>query len=392
MSKTLLCGKVWKLKIALQEWQILVTEFWSRWMTAFVAVCLTLISPYIFKIMKSFLIWIFGFLSWLATEWSSAQGPEPSSLPTSTRYNTPLLQEQTPNYGGTHSERPETADFQTSNAGRLGASQNTSSNHDSNVNPYTNPQTMDLETRTQSVHGIGTPINMVVYAENSRETVWNFFKYLLHSGAKQVESPSIIMVVLSTVLFGLFVAQAIAGVFSAKIASDRTGLSSSNYCGIWQFDDNAGAEAADRDDPDNYQKEARASQYARNCYNSPDSTSTLSCKIFYNQSIAFTTKTHQPCPFSSSELCLDGLYSAVTFDTGLVEVSTIGINSLLAHKFRRITTCSPINMSEPYVKGPSQGANDTTYRYYYGPKDNADYTFKTSGHPFEWLVPVYSVK
>lgn len=170
-------------------------------------------------------------------------------------------------------------------------------------------------------------MNMLVHAENSRETVWEFFKYLLHGGAKQIESPSIIMVVLSTVLFGLFVAPAIAGIFSAKIASDRIGLSSSKHCGIWQFDDNAGAEAADRDDLNNYQKEARASQYARNCYNWPDSTSTLSCKVFYNKSIAFTTKTHQPYPFPSSELCLDGLYSAVTFDTGLVEASTIGINS-----------------------------------------------------------------
>ncbi len=235
-------------------------------------------------------------------------------------------------------------------------------------------------------------MNILIHAQNSRETVWNFVKYLVHSGAKQIDSPSITMVVLATVLFGLFVAQAIAGVFSSKIASDRIGLSSSEHCGIWQFDDNAGEEAADRDDPNNYQKEARASQYARNCYNSPDPTSTLACKIFYNQSIAFTTKTHQPCPFASSELCLYGLYSAVTFDTGLVEASTLGINSPLTHKFRRSTTCSPLNMSEPYVKAPPQGTGDTTYRYYYGPKDNANYTFKTSGQPFEWLVPVYSVK
>lgn len=349
-------------------------------MTAYVAVCLTLISPYVFKILKSFFIWIFALLNWLATEWSSAQGAEPSSLPTSSRS------------GKTHFQRSEIQDSQNYNAGRLSASEDPSSNHEGSVNPSTQSQTIDVEIRTQSMHGIAVPMNVLVHAENSRETVWEFFKYILHGRARQVEYPSIIMVVLSTVLFGLFVVQAIAGVLSAKIASDRVGLSSSNHCGIWEFDDNAGAEAGDRDDLNHYQKEARASQYARNCYNSPDSTSTLSCKIFYNQSIAFTTKTHQPCPFASSELCLDGLYSAVTFDTGLVEASTIGINSPLTHKFRRITTCSPVNMSEPYVKGPSQGATDTTYRYYYGPKDNADYTFKTSGHPLEWLVPVYSVK
>ena len=236
-------------------------------------------------------------------------------------------------------------------------------------------------------------MSIVVDSENSRDTVWKFVQHLLHSGAKQVESPSITVIVVTTVLFGLFVAQAIASVFSAKIASDRTGLSSSKYCGIWQFDDdNAGQDAADRDDLNNYQKEARAGRYASNCYNSPDSTNTLSCKIFYNQSIAYTTKTHQPCPFASSELCLDGLYSAVTFDTGFVEASVIGINSPVNYKFRRITTCSPLNVSEPYVKGPIQGANDTTYRYYYGPKDDVDYTFRSFGRPFEWLIPVYSVK
>ena len=195
-----------------------------------------------------------------------------------------------------------------------------------------------------------------------------------------------------TVLFGLFVAQAIAGVLSAKIASDKAGLSSSQHCGIWQFDENAGEEAADRDDRYNYQNEARASQYARTCYNSLDPTDPFSCRVLYNQSIAYTTKTHQLCPFASSELCHDGLYSAVSFDTGYVDASVIGINSLKTYKFRRATSCSPLNMSEPYVVRSSQGTNGTAYYYHYGPKDTTNYTFITSGQPFEWLVPVYSVK
>ena len=385
-----------KAEFVLQEWQILATDFWSRWMTAYVAVCLTLISPYVFKIMKSFLVWFFGLLSWFATEWRGAQAAEQHSSPTSTRHDVPLLREQTANYGTTRRkgnlQRPESADCQHSNAGLVGASQGHSSSHANDADSFTQPQTMDAGRTTPSTHGNGVPMTILIRSENSRETVLSFVKSLLHSGAKQSESPSIVMVVIATVLFGLFVAQAIAGVFSAKIASDRTGLSSSKYCGIWQLDDNAGREATDGDDLNNYQKEARASQYASNCYVSPDSTSTLSCEIFYNQSIAFTTKTHQRCPFTSSELCLDGLYSGVTFDTGLVDASLIGINSALTPKFRRTSTCSPLNMSEPYVEGPSEGANDTTYRYYYGRKDNADYTFKTLGNPFEWLVPAYSVK
>lgn len=215
---------------------------------------------------------------------------------------------------------------------------------------------------------------------------------LLHRGAKEERGPSTITIVIFTVLFGFFVAQAIAGVFSAKIASDKTGLSSSKYCGIWQYNEDAGGESADRDDWYNYQKEARASQYARTCYHSQDPSEPFSCRIFYNQSIAYTTKTHQSCPFASSELCHDGLYSAVSFDTGYVDASVIGINSAKTSKFRRTTSCSPLNMSEPYVVRSSSGTNSTAYQYYYGSKDNTNYTFNTSGQPFEWLVPVYSVK
>lgn len=201
------------------------------------------------------------------------------------------------------------------------------------------------------------------------------------------------MVVITTILFGLFVAYTVAGIFSAKIASDKAALSSSTSCGIWTFNTKAGDEVSYRNDLNNHQKETRASQYARNCYNSPDPNDSLGCNFFYNQSIAFTTKSHQTCPFESPELCLNGLYSATTFDTGYVDASVIGINSPATHKFRRKTSCSPLTMTYPYVRRESsKNSNDTSYRYYYGPTDNTEFTFKTSGNHFEWLVPVYSVK
>lgn len=114
---------------------------------------------------------------------------------------------------------------------------------------------------------------------------------------------------------------------------------------------------------------------------------------FYNQSIAFSTKIGQRCPFESKELCFDGLYSAVTFDTTPVDASIIGINAPLTHKFRRKTTCSPLNMSEPYITRSDRPTNDT-YLYNYGPKNrgSTNHTFQTRGHPFDWLVPAYSVK
>lgn len=391
----------------LDQRQILATDFWSQWMTAFVAVCLTLTSPYVFKIAKSFLVWLIALLSWLTTKWKNTRSAEPSSSSSSvTESQTLLRQSRHIDYGS--GKKPENGsispDVQRPNGKPVNPVESEYNNQPHNVKSVSenqSPQTVatlpaaesssDSERPTSSVHGNEGPAKILENSPDSRETVWRFVESLLHHGAKEANSPSTTMIVIATVLFGLFVAQAIAGVFSAKIASDRTGLSSSQHCGIWQFDENAGGEAADRDDLNNYQKEARASQYARTCYNSPDPTDPFSCRVFYNQSIAYTTKTSQTCPFASSELCHDGLYSAISFDTGYVDASVIGINSPTTYKFRRTTSCSPLNMSEPYVLPSSQGVNDTAYHYYFGPKDNTEYTFNTSGRPFEWLVPVYSV-
>lgn len=379
-------------------------------MTAFVAVCFTLTSPYVFKITKSFLVWFIGCLSWLTTEWNNAHSAEPSSLSSSVADDqTPLLQKQNVDDGTGHRPKNDigsnTPNGQLPNGKPKSATERQSSDqrdtggsiseeHSSQIVaalPAANCGP-DSERRAPSVRGNEGPVDALNKSQDSREFGWKFVQYLLRGGAKQAKSPSTIMIVINTVLFGLFVAQAIAGVFSAKIASDRAGLSSSQHCGIWQFNENAGGEAADRDDLNNYQKETRASQYARTCYNSPDPTGPFSCRVFYNQSIAYNTKTHQLCPFASSELCHDGLYSAISFDTGYIDASVIGINSPTAHKFRRTSSCSPLNLSEPYVLPSSPGTNGTAYNYYYGPKDNTNYTFNTSGRPFEWLVPVYSVK
>lgn len=97
-------------------------------------------------------------------------------------------------------------------------------------------------------------------------------------------------------------------------------------------------------------------------------------------------------PFSSPEVCAGGLYSAVSFDTGLVDASVIGVNAASTHKFRRRTTCSPLNISEPYVTRIDHNGNLTGYEYYYGSKDGSNYTFDTFGHPFEWPIPAYSAK
>lgn len=257
----------------------------------------------------------------------------------------------------------------------------------------TSESSKDLESETGSVKEAEGAILALEGTHDSRGAVWRYIKIMHHGTAEQRKSQSIPMLLVTLLLFGFFVALAIANVSSAKIASDRVGLSSSQHCGLWEFDTGAGDEPARRDDRHNYQKEAQASQYARTCYNAPDLINTLSCGFFYNQSIAFSTKIGQRCPFESKELCFDGLYSAVTFDTTPVDASIIGINAPLTHKFRRKTTCSPLNMSEPYITRSDRPTNDT-YLYNYGPKNrgSTNHTFQTCGHPFDWLVPAYSVK
>ena len=229
----------------------------------------------------------------------------------------------------------------------------------------------------------------------------NFLQDALKRGADFSGSHATIMVIIGTALLAAFVAQTVANVFSADIATGRAALSSSTKCGIWAFDTDAGDEAASRADLRDYQKEARAGEYARSCYDSSNVTNSMRCDFFYYPSIAFTSKSLDKCPFESYDVCLGGLYSAVTFDTGLVDASQIGINFETTHKFRRKTTCSPLNMNYSYVRNKtSHDSSEVTYYYYYGstyddttePPTSKDYTYKTSGNPFDWLAPVYSIK
>ena len=404
-------------------------------MLAVVVASLTITYPYVFKIVNNFLIWLFRRIGWLAEAWRTANTSEPpseqtsllrppsgngqvssrrerehpsspdaASEPPAVDQNVQLNETRTPDAGISRPVEDEHLNSPDTESGPSAGEQNVQGNetHTPNaaISNEQNSQVPGLQNGStnnptpgdtrQSQYGTET-IDILGNSRDSREVASNFIKNILDPLKKQTRSPDILVVVILTIFFGLFVGYVVASTFSAKIASDRAGLASSQDCGIWQFDDKAGDEAADRDDLYNYQKEARASQYARTCYNAPNPDDPFSCRIFYNQSIEFDTKTDQPCPFASSELCSGGLYSAVSFDTGLIDASVIGINAPKTHKFRRTTSCSPLNMSKPYIVS-SEGTNNIDYHYYYGRKDDIEYTFNTSGRPFDWLVPVYSVK
>lgn len=321
------------------ETHILATYFWATWMTTLAAISITVSSPYIFKILGSVIIQLRDVFK--AEENAGSRVTEP------------LLS------GSQNGSQPETA-------------------------AHANGE------RTNSVRKI------VADAGGGREMTSGLLKYLLQESVNvSIPRVTLIIVIISAV-FVSFGAQVIAGAFSADIATSRAARSSSTSCGIWEFDDeNAGDEAAARSDIYNYQKEARTGDYAQNCYNSLTATDSTRCDFFYNSSIGFTSKSFDSCPFKSQDLCRGGLYSAATFDTGLIDAGNIGVNSKITHKFRRRTTCSPLNMDEPYVR--KSLPNDTTYRYHYGSINDENgtptknHTYETSGTPFKWLAPVYSL-
>ena len=301
-------------------------------MIGVVVASLTIINPYMFKIVNNFLIWLFRRLGWLAAAWKRAGTSEPSSEQPG--ITTSLLRPLSADGRRSSSEEDEHTHSTVSESGPSSGDQNIQMNEartsnaaaanerDVRVPGLQNGGTVDSAPgRTKhSTYGTGSLSDVLAQSRDGREIAWNLTRWTLDSLKKQTESPAIVWVVVITILFGVFVAQLVAATFSAKIASDRAGLVSSKHCGIWQIDTHAGKEAADRDDLNNYQKEARASQYARTCYNAPYPDDPFSCRIFYNQSIKFSTETDQPCPFASSELCSGGLYSAVSFDTGLIDL------------------------------------------------------------------------
>jgi hypothetical protein len=191
--------------------------------------------------------------------------------------------------------------------------------------------------------------------------------------------------------------QIIAGVFSAKVATDRAALWASDCCGIWMFDDeNAGQEAASRADLYDREKEARAGEYARNCYGNPSVTDPTHCEFFYFRNITYNKPSYSyVCPFPSKEVCAPSTQS-VTFDTDLVDASLLGINSPVTHKFRRRTACSPLNLEGPFATNVTTNGS-TTYLYNYGhtmnfgvhPANNI--TYSTTGDPFIWQVAGYKL-
>lgn len=151
-----------------------------------------------------------------------------------------------------------------------------------------------------------------------------------------------ISIILSVILIGLFVAETSGNILSARIVSDAIAQIHSSNCSIvppWEV----------KYDPPNYQ----ASRYAQKCYDAPLGSD--GCNDFYNQSIGFIERSNDACPFSGN-VCAQGRYSALTFDTGYVHAKTIGLNVAQMFYLRRSTTCAPLVPDDQNIRVYNHGS------------------------------------
>jgi len=200
------------------------------------------------------------------------------------------------------------------------------------------------------------------------------------------------LALIGIVVFASFCARACIGFFSVLIATNKAALWASEQCGPYVFDSiGAGDDMAARADVYDREKESRAGAYAENCYrNASDTTRPLHCNFFYSQSVPFETTYTYRCPFPKQDICARGA-QAVTFDTGLVDANSVGINDKYGYQFRRSTTCVPLNTDAPYVRNETADGIPA-FSYLYGTRIGRKDTFYSTGDPFNWLAPTYDVR
>lgn len=250
--------------------------------------------------------------------------------------------------------------------------------------------TRDSETETT------TPQNVTEVLERSdggAKLITNIEKYVSQRRSRH----KTVSIVFGLGFFAMFLGWVILGIYSAMIKTDNAALWASDHCGIFLFDgDHAGEGAATRAYVRGRNKESRAGEYAKSCYQlSEDSIlQTKDCGFFYQPFIPFTNKTTYECPFRDPKICAPET-PAITFDTGLVDASRIGVNDPITYKFSRSTTCVPLNNDYPYVQREDRNGTPT-FTYHYGEIVDEDgstnYTFSSAGDPFDMLAPAYNVR
>jgi len=233
----------------------------------------------------------------------------------------------------------------------------------------------------------------MILAKGGRDSIWNTWKYIKDKRNRHKTWMIVCCILLLFALAGIVILG-----FAANPLMNAGGVAlwHSDLCGIWEFpSDSTSDEAATRSDVVLRLKEARAGEYAKYCYEPLSSNQPLPvyCNFFAQKNISFEESHPWECPFPNKTACIGS--QAVTFDTGKLDASYLGINMENPYQFRRNATCVPLNVNEPYVQ--SEDHNGTqVFKYYYGKWNDADDDteplFDTTGDPFGWNVPTYDVR
>lgn len=194
------------------------------------------------------------------------------------------------------------------------------------------------------------------------------------------------------VLAAATIAFIIAGVYLVRVKANGPAILSSQMCGLWVFNRTSrGDEAATRAGLHDLEKERRAGEYAQNCYRAPERFDAVQCNFLYKSRLQSSGPIYDDCPFQN-DIC--ALNQTVTFETNYIDASELGINSRHSPKFRHRTSCTPLSMEYPYIKNETVNGT-TTYYYFYGEKrlhkPPVNYTYVTTGDPFDRLAPAYDV-
>lgn len=191
---------------------------------------------------------------------------------------------------------------------------------------------------------------------------------------------------------------AVASSFATQLPADTLGLLDSKFCGSWSLMPGLGEPVKADDALYRSEKERRAGEYARACYGSRSAASPDQCTFFGTQSINYKT-TKVGCPFRDKTICAGGNAPiARRFTTDLVDARQIGINAPNAPKFNRTSICVPLNLDHGYVMEipPDKYHYDYRHEYHLGARNSShfysNYTYRTSGDPFNTGLPAYSVK
>ena len=231
-----------------------------------------------------------------------------------------------------------------------------------------------------------------------RDVYWEVFRKLVPGFERKDPKKSLTwgnwwLLVVFAILFTVpGIGIIVGGIELVHLKEVSPALLASKQAGLWIFPPNWGSrDAQTRAAVRKLEKEVRAGDYATTCYSNEGDAAL--CDSLYRRRLRTTKDRPLECPFKP-EICHDSV-RPVVFETGNIDAGDIGINHKKAPKFRRKTTCTLLSMNEPYITKTTD--NDGTYHYYYNygrkplHRPPVDWTYNTTGDPFERTSPVYEV-